>query len=330
MPAVLSMCTLFRLVTRSYLDIEEELPSVGEKIFIPQHAGARDKEIGIFDTSLGPDERCEVMSTTASDCRGEGAYNDVSYSCDTEGGSSGSPVLSVESGKVIALHHCGGGCNGNRGVPMAEIYDEIAPFVYPSSSTPNPTTVPSPAPTVSSSLSPTTESSESPTTAPTTVPSPAPTMSSSSSSPTFESSESPTTAPSDDYDYAVLIQQTGETEFPVTPIVILDPNGDSVLFRVTNTFSDTVARIFTTYKSLGEDYVCYEEQDVAPGSSFDLTAACLHHQPLSIVQLYVWDPNLLIPDEDNATIHECCHAPANDTPVVQYTFQLDCGDSSTG
>ena len=301
MPAVLSMCTLFRLVTRSYLDIEEELPSVGEKIFIPQHAGARDKEIGIFDTSLGPDERCEVMSTTASDCRGEGAYNDVSYSCDTEGGSSGSPVLSVESGKVIALHHCGGGCNGNRGVPMAEIYDEIAPFVYPSSSTPNPTTVPSPAPTVSSSLSP-----------------------------TFESSESPTTAPSDDYDYAVLIQQTGETEFPVTPIVILDPNGDSVLFRVTNTFSDTVARIFTTYKSLGEDYVCYEEQDVAPGSSFDLTAACLHHQPLSIVQLYVWDPNLLIPDEDNATIHECCHAPANDTPVVQYTFQLDCGDSSTG
>jgi hypothetical protein len=33
---------------------------------------------------------------------------DVSYYCDTAGGSSGSPVLSRKTGKVVALHHFGG------------------------------------------------------------------------------------------------------------------------------------------------------------------------------------------------------------------------------
>lgn len=34
--------------------------------------------------------------------------SDVSYFCDTDGGSSGSPVISRRTDKVIALHHLGG------------------------------------------------------------------------------------------------------------------------------------------------------------------------------------------------------------------------------
>jgi V8-like Glu-specific endopeptidase len=39
---------------------------------------------------------------------GYGQGTDVSYFCDTEGGSSGSPVLSAVTNKVVALHHFGG------------------------------------------------------------------------------------------------------------------------------------------------------------------------------------------------------------------------------
>ena len=49
--------------------------------------------------------------------------SDVSYYCDTEGGSSGSPVLSRKTDKVIALHHFGG-CP-NSGVRIDLIYNKI-------------------------------------------------------------------------------------------------------------------------------------------------------------------------------------------------------------
>jgi hypothetical protein len=67
-----------------------------------------------------------VDSITAPPCSGSG-YNDVGYYCDTEGGSSGSPVLETSSHKVIALHHCA--YCPNRGVPIHLVYDEIAQYL---------------------------------------------------------------------------------------------------------------------------------------------------------------------------------------------------------
>jgi V8-like Glu-specific endopeptidase len=56
----------------------------------------------------------------------DNAYNgyatnsDVAYLCDTAGGSSGSPVLSRTTNKVVALHHFGGCPNsGVRGDLLA-------------------------------------------------------------------------------------------------------------------------------------------------------------------------------------------------------------------
>jgi len=52
---------------------------------------------------------------------------DVSYFCDTDGGSSGSPVLSSTTHKVVALHHFGG-CP-NSGVRIDLINREIGPLL---------------------------------------------------------------------------------------------------------------------------------------------------------------------------------------------------------
>merc|ERR1711966_1852 len=70
----------------------------------------------------------------------------MKYTCDTEGGSSGSPVLSRTNNKIIALHHCGGGCNGNLGAPIYQFYSDIAPFL-PGSPTASPTSSPTSSPT---------------------------------------------------------------------------------------------------------------------------------------------------------------------------------------
>ncbi|MDH3783827.1 MAG: serine protease [Acidobacteriota bacterium] len=113
--------------TYGYLEIDDRAAIVGEEIYIPQHPGGRAKELGIF-SSDGSDTGgiCRVFSTTRPPCSGSG-YNDVGYYCDTEGGSSGSPVLARDSHKVIALHHCAN-CP-NRGVPINLVYAEIEQFL---------------------------------------------------------------------------------------------------------------------------------------------------------------------------------------------------------
>jgi len=106
------------------------------QIYIPQHPNGRAKEIGIFSThTLDASGVCMVKSTMEYACSGSG-YNDVGYYCDTEGGSSGSPVISRVTQKVIALHHCRGnvactntGGDTNRGVPISIIFNEIGSLI---------------------------------------------------------------------------------------------------------------------------------------------------------------------------------------------------------
>lgn len=83
--------------------------------------------------------------------------NPVPDYCDTEGGSSGSPVLATATNKVIALHHCRGnsacsqsGSDPNRGVPITLINAQIGSLIGGSvtPTTPSPTPVPTPSPTV--------------------------------------------------------------------------------------------------------------------------------------------------------------------------------------
>ena len=109
-----------------FLQIDDRVAVVGEEIYIPQYPGGRAKELGIYSThSNDADALCHV-NAFKSPCSGSG-YQDVGYFCDTEGGSSGSPVLAKSSHKVIALHHCAY-CE-NKGVPIDLVHAEIGSFL---------------------------------------------------------------------------------------------------------------------------------------------------------------------------------------------------------
>ncbi|HQL55339.1 MAG TPA: trypsin-like peptidase domain-containing protein, partial [Phycisphaerae bacterium] len=112
-----------------YLELDNRVAVPGEEIYIPQHPGGRAKEFAIFSTA--PQDAggiARVYSIAQPACQGSG-YSDVGYYADTEGGSSGSPVIARSSHKVIALHHCAN-CP-NRGVPITLVYGEIGAYLTP-------------------------------------------------------------------------------------------------------------------------------------------------------------------------------------------------------
>lgn len=93
--------------------------SNGTRIYVPGHGDGSAKRLSIYeDTQNGA--TCAVRNAN---------YNtwNISYSCDTSGGNSGSPVLNA-SHRVIALHHLGG-CPSNQGAKAHLIYNEIASLI---------------------------------------------------------------------------------------------------------------------------------------------------------------------------------------------------------
>eukprot|EP00640_Fibrocapsa_japonica_P001743 CAMPEP_0113944542 /NCGR_PEP_ID=MMETSP1339-20121228/34488_1 /TAXON_ID=94617 /ORGANISM="Fibrocapsa japonica" /LENGTH=464 /DNA_ID=CAMNT_0000949777 /DNA_START=255 /DNA_END=1646 /DNA_ORIENTATION=+ /assembly_acc=CAM_ASM_000762 len=100
--------------------------TLNRQIYIPQHPGGRDKQIAWTD-SYHSSGNCTVTAMGSPYCTASNPsmYKELSYACDTEGGSSGSPVLAADTNKVVGLHHCGGGCAGNVAVALNTIYKDI-------------------------------------------------------------------------------------------------------------------------------------------------------------------------------------------------------------
>jgi lysyl endopeptidase len=105
-----------------YLELSDEPAKAGEAIYIPQHPAGRPTEIAMESSVDGGN--CVVKNAVYD---GYVTGSDVSYYCDTEFGSSGSPVISRDTHEVLALHHFGG-CP-NSGVNAQLIRAEIGHLI---------------------------------------------------------------------------------------------------------------------------------------------------------------------------------------------------------
>jgi lysyl endopeptidase len=101
-----------------YLELADRPVSSGEEIYIPQHPRGLPTQVAMTEAR---GRACAIVNPSAD---GYGERTDVTYYCDTDGGSSGSPVLSRRTHQVVALHHFGG-CP-NAGVRMDLIRQRIA------------------------------------------------------------------------------------------------------------------------------------------------------------------------------------------------------------
>jgi len=103
-----------------YLGLDVRQPSLNEEIFIAGHPGGRQKELSVVSDQDGGG-RCRVNDPDAD---GNATNSDAGYYCDTEGGSSGSPVIARASNRAIALHHFGGCLNS--GAKFSLIWPQVS------------------------------------------------------------------------------------------------------------------------------------------------------------------------------------------------------------
>jgi hypothetical protein len=110
----------FNAINRfGYLELDSHRLHSGEELYIPQHPRGLPTMIAMSDSG----EHSGNCAVDDPSYYGYADASDVSYYCDTEGGSSGSPVLSAVTHKVVALHHFGG-CP-NSGVRIDLIQREV-------------------------------------------------------------------------------------------------------------------------------------------------------------------------------------------------------------
>jgi hypothetical protein len=114
--------------TYGYLQLRSSGAVVNERIYIPGHPALWGKRISVL-SSEGSDQSgfAEIFSLNEAPCAG--GPGDVGYFGDTQGGSSGSPVVAYGDHLVVALHHCGG-CP-NTGVPIQAIISDLGTQLPP-------------------------------------------------------------------------------------------------------------------------------------------------------------------------------------------------------
>ncbi len=125
--------------TYGYMKLRQQGAVLDERLYIVQHPAGWGKRLAMESSYDAPPDNIDglahVASLTETACTGATSYDDVGYWADTQGGSSGSPVLGYSDNKVIALHHCRGSSycstgnpdndDPNRGVPIQEVIADL-------------------------------------------------------------------------------------------------------------------------------------------------------------------------------------------------------------
>jgi hypothetical protein len=100
--------------------IEPPAPSTEPRaLVVIEHPAGKPKQVSI--------ENCKVLGGKVAGITA--ALTDFGHGCDTLGGSSGSPVLDIKSGKVLGLHHLGFPPNATRPVNRAVKIRQILDFL---------------------------------------------------------------------------------------------------------------------------------------------------------------------------------------------------------
>ena len=106
-----------------YLQVRGSGAVVNERIYIPQHPAFWGKRFAVASSDIHDESGfAEVAELITPSCSVGGPL-DVGYYADTQGGSSGSPVLGYADHRVVALHHCGFCPNG--AVPIQAILSDL-------------------------------------------------------------------------------------------------------------------------------------------------------------------------------------------------------------
>jgi hypothetical protein len=104
-------------------------PQVGNRMVLPQHSGGNEKKVGVFEGVNRTGGPCTIKGVRA-DLSGWTNDSQMFYTCDMEGGSSGSPVIGREqSNRVIGINHveyvgCPGGSQVNYATHIDRICDD--------------------------------------------------------------------------------------------------------------------------------------------------------------------------------------------------------------
>ncbi|NNK32776.1 MAG: PKD domain-containing protein [Xanthomonadales bacterium] len=104
------------------LGLDTRTAPVGEAIWIPQHGLGQPRQISL-ESDMNASGVCEVDEASRD---GYASGSDMGYFCDTVTSSSGSPVVSYDTGRALAIHHFGG-CM-NAGVKFSRIWPEVSGF----------------------------------------------------------------------------------------------------------------------------------------------------------------------------------------------------------